>query len=82
MALVSEIELTRKERQTVHRPTRCLCSILHSPEGEPFIQLDTYGSPDRQFTEKVSQSIQLDARAAAQLKKIIEDTFPELSVGT
>jgi hypothetical protein len=33
----------------------------------PIVQINTYGSPNREFPEKVSQSIQLDRKAAEEL---------------
>ena len=49
MALVQHIERTRKDRQEVHRPTRCLASGFTSGT-QRFIQLDTYGSDAREFS--------------------------------
>lgn len=47
-------------------------------EGLRILQLETYGSPDRQYPGKVSQSLQLDREAARQLKRILELSFPGL----
>jgi len=77
MALVSSLEHVRKERQIVHGATRCLVSVFEV-NGNWFIQLDTYGSDSREQPGKVSQSVQFDKRAAAQLLKLIRDTFPDL----
>lgn len=77
MALVSSLERIRKDRQTVHRPTRCLSSVFDA-DGHRFIQLDTYGSDEREHPEKVTQSIQFDKQAAAQLFKLIRETFPDI----
>ena len=41
-----------------------------------YLQIDTYGSPDRMMAGKVSQSIRLDARAAAELRVLIDRAFP------
>lgn len=79
MALISLIEPSLKERQTVHRPTRCLYSTLDGPDGQRYIQLDTYGTEEREHPEKISQSIQFDKQSAAQLLKLIHETFPDLS---
>jgi hypothetical protein len=43
---------------------------------DKYLQIDTYGSRDRILAGKISQSIRLDARAAAELKALIEKTFP------
>jgi hypothetical protein len=79
MALIIDIETTgSKERQSVHKSTRCIASTFSSPDGNVYLQLDTFGSDDRQFPEKVSQSFQFDRKAAAQLKKLLDETFPSL----
>jgi hypothetical protein len=78
MALVTSLEPTQKERTTVHRPTRCLYAVVEGDAGERYLQLDTLGSEDRQFADKVSQSIQFDRQAAEQLLQLIRQTFPDL----
>jgi hypothetical protein len=45
-------------------------------DGTVVLQLETYGSADRDIPGKVSQSIQLDENGARQLKGIIERSFP------
>ena len=45
-------------------------------EGRRYLQLDTFGSSDRVFRGKLSQSIQLDRKGARFLKALIERTFP------
>jgi hypothetical protein len=79
MALVTSLEPSNKERQTVHRPTRCLYSIVEAESGARYVQLDTFGSDERQFTDKVSQSIQFDRQAASQLLALFRQTFPDLA---
>jgi predicted HNH restriction endonuclease len=81
MALVTSLEPNAKERQSIHRPTRCLYSVVKGPAGERYLQLDTVGSQDREIPDKVSQSIQFDRQAAGQLLQLIQRTFPDL-VGT
>jgi hypothetical protein len=44
--------------------------------GERVLQIDTYGSPDRQDAGTVSQSIQLDQETARALVAIINRVFP------
>jgi predicted HNH restriction endonuclease len=79
MALVTFLEFNAKERQSVHRPTRCLYSIIEGPAGERYVQLDTVGSEDRAMPDKVSQTIQFDRQAAGQLLQLIQRTFPDLA---
>jgi hypothetical protein len=44
-------------------------------DGQRILQLDTYGSDERQIPGKVSQSIQLDEQGARDLLSIIRRTF-------
>jgi hypothetical protein len=74
MALVTSLEPSNKER-----PTRCLYSIVEAESGTRYVQLDTFGSEERQFTDKVSQSIQFDRQAASQLLALFRQTFPDLA---
>lgn len=79
MALVSVIESSQKERQAVHRPTRCLSSVVVARDGQRYIQLDTYGSDEREHPEKISQSIQFDKAGAGQLLQLLKQTFPDFA---
>ena len=78
MALIQNIERVTKDRQTVHKPKRCLASEFVGPGNKRYLQLDTYGSDNREFPEKVSQAIQLDEEGARQLLAIIRAAFPSL----
>jgi hypothetical protein len=78
MALVSAIEPSPKERQGLHKPTRCLYSVVQTDSGERLLQLDTYGSEEREHPEKISQSLQFDRAGASQLFQLLKDTFPGL----
>jgi hypothetical protein len=77
MALIASIEENSKGRQAIHKPTRCLFTIVEL-EGRRLLQLDTYGSDERQFPNKVSQSLQSDESTAKQLMELIQATFPSL----
>jgi hypothetical protein len=79
MALITSIDRVEKERQRVHGGTRCDASTFLTSDGKMVLQLDTYGSEEREFTDKVSQSIQFDEAAAAQLLALIRATFPNLA---
>jgi len=78
MARVTEFEKLEKERHPMHDVARCTYSVFKSPEGEQLFQLDTYGSRGRQFPDKISQSIQLDEKAATRLVQLLKQTFPTL----
>jgi hypothetical protein len=77
MALIENIELNSKERQSIHKSVECRAFVI-SEDGEKYIQIDTYGSEERQEAGKVSQTIQLSKEAAKQLKRIIENTYPDI----
>lgn len=74
MALVKKLIVTPKDRQRPHGETECQCSWF-THDDESFIQLDTFGSAERQLRGKVSQSIQLSKDAALELRAIIESVF-------
>lgn len=78
MALVTLLEPQSKNRQTVHRPTRCLYAFVDGDTGERLLQLDTLGTDDRQIVDKVSQSIQFNRDAAQQLMDLFRQVFPDL----
>ena len=52
-----------------------------SRDGEPLIQIDTFGSAERKDAGTVSQSIQIDRATAVVLLDAIHQTFPELRRG-
>lgn len=78
MALVRTIKEATKERQTLHEETICLASTFTDEKGRRYIQLDTYGTKSRKMPNKVSQAIQFDEGSARQLKRLIEDVYPDL----
>jgi hypothetical protein len=75
MALVTKVVRVRKERPKVHSATRCEYCVFEV-NGTVFLQLDTFGSDSRKDRGQISQSIQLDARAAQQLRAILDEAFP------
>lgn len=77
MALICEIKKVQKERQAVHGTVECSYSSF-SEGGSRYLQLDTYGSPDRAIAGKVSQSLQLNHESAKRLLDLIHETFPDL----
>jgi hypothetical protein len=77
MALITQFTQLHKDRNQVRGPVECGYTVFER-RGVRYLQLDTYGSQDRQIPGKTSQSLQLDAAAAAQLRALIERTFPEI----
>jgi hypothetical protein len=75
MALITNIENFKMERNLVHGEVSCTSSAFMSEDGKKYVQLDTYGSPTRKFRGKKSQSIQLGSEAAKQLVEILKREF-------
>ena len=77
MARIAKYEPLAPGTDKVHGPVLCGWKTFEK-NGEKLVQLDTYGSPDRKFRGKVSQSIQLDEASAGELMGILRRAFPNL----
>jgi hypothetical protein len=71
MALIKNLNKVYKNSR-VHQEVKADYTIV-SKEGKKYIQIDTYGSNEREIKGKVSQSIQFDSDSAKQLINIIRD---------
>ncbi len=71
MALVKRMERTSINRQSVHGEVECTYTTFEMNR-KKYLQIDTYGSPTREFPGKKSQSLQFDEDSLRQLKNIIE----------
>lgn len=78
MALISEIERVQKDRPSVHSTTTCTAAIFASGR-ESYLQLDTFGSAERQDKGKVSQTIQFNRESAIAMLSLLREAFPDLS---
>jgi len=78
VALVRLIKPASRERQRVHGPVECTYTAF-TEGGEHYLQLDTYGSPDRALAGKMSQSIQFDEVSAQQLYDLLKQAFPRIT---
>jgi len=76
--IVSFTELGTLEHIRPHTEVECGYRVVATETGT-MLQLDTYGSGERQIPGKVSQSLQLDENLAHQLMKILRQTFPSLA---
>lgn len=56
----------------------CYHQALAGDDGEVLLHLSTFGSDARKSQPKVSQTLQIDARIAAELIDVICETFPHL----
>lgn len=77
MALIDEFVEVSSDVQRVHGRVSCGYRSF-TAQGRRYLQLDTYGSADRVQKGTISQSIQLDEKAAEELVKIISAAFPSL----
>ena len=74
MALIRDFEPLDLERKQLHQEVDARWTS-YEIDGVGFVQINTYGRPDREFPEKLSQTIQLDRRAAEQLVAILRKAF-------
>lgn len=76
MALLDENSLKRViKNNKVHKKVISEYSIFEDCEGNKFLQLDTFGTQDRMFKDKISQSIQIDKYVAQKLIDILKREF-------
>lgn len=75
MAIVRRLKPINLERDAPHREVECTYSIIHDDDGRTYLQLDTYGSSERQFPGKKSQSIRFAPEAIQQLKSLLAEHF-------
>lgn len=76
MALIKKenLEKLEKTRNTIHQPVQATYTVFEK-NGEKYFQIDTYGSPDREMPEKISQSIQVDKKMAEYLINLLKAEF-------
>ena len=75
MALITNLESVDMERVRVHGPVDCTYTVFTAVGGQKYIQLNTFGSANRENPGKQSQTIQLDESAVKQLIKIFAKDF-------
>ncbi|GAA4094640.1 hypothetical protein [Actinomadura miaoliensis] len=78
MARIREFFETTNSSKPHPTEVECGYQKVTTPAGD-LLQLSTYGSDARQSEKKTSQTLQLDRVAAAELLRIIKETFPGLS---
>lgn len=71
---VKDIKKIEKARNSVHEAAPATYTVFEDG-GEKYFQIDTYGRNDREFPEKISQSIQLNKDSARQLVRLLIDTY-------
>jgi len=75
MAVVQNIGKGFKDRDSIHKKTECSYYIVYDKTGMKYLQLDTYGSDEREIPGKVSQSIQFSPEAIKQLRELLAKEF-------
>ena len=74
MAIVRKFTEEAASRETKHSECSGKIRAIESG-GEKFIQLDTYGSADREMPGKISQSLRLSEQAIQQIIRMAAKHF-------
>jgi hypothetical protein len=74
MALIRSFTRKNMERNSLHEEIDATYTIFER-DGRIVLQIDSYGSTDRQIPGKKSQSIQLDRVGAEALYKLLKGEF-------
>lgn len=71
---VKDMKKIDKARNSVHEEAPATYTIFEDG-GEKYFQIDTYGRNEREFPEKISQSIQLNKESARRLARLLIETY-------
>jgi hypothetical protein len=72
MALVKRLSRIQMDRNAVHEPvTDATYAVFQDADGNSILQIDTYGSSERKFVGKKSQSLQFGPEALRELQDIL-----------
>lgn len=74
MALIENFRNLEQETSQLHKPVEARIATFKR-DGLAYIQINTYGRPDREIPGKVSQTIQLNEVSAKQLIEEIDRCF-------
>ncbi|WP_296203347.1 hypothetical protein [uncultured Hyphomicrobium sp.] len=75
MALVTFIELKAGTGKIQPTNLTAQAKVFTVESGALIVQLDSYGSADREIPSKQSQTLQFGEEAAHQLYRILKDTY-------
>lgn len=73
MALVKKIKKHTLERNQVHNDVDATYTVFTDEKGKRYLQIDTYGSKNREIPGKKSQSVQFGPEGIRELKKLLEN---------
>ena len=73
MALINKINLKKIDRKInkIHSEVAGSYTVFINDDGKQFLQINTFGSPDRKIQEKVSQTIQFDRETGEFLLNLL-----------
>ncbi len=74
MARIIKIEKLERNRNSIHSEVECTYCTF-SEFGKKYIQIDTYGTEQRQVKNQPSQKIQFDKDTAIRLIEILNKEF-------
>lgn len=74
MARIESFEKADMQRMQLHDVVDAKYYVQEY-DGRNLLQISTFGRPTRDLPGKLSQTIQLDSKAAAQLFDILKNTF-------
>jgi hypothetical protein len=74
MALIKAFEHKSMDRNSIHGGINATYTTFER-DGRKFIQVDNYGSAEREIPGKKSQTFQLDVNYARELFDILRDCF-------
>jgi hypothetical protein len=75
MALLREIEKKEPQNPKIHSEINGSYQTFEIPGDRKYIQIDTYGSKNRKFPGKISQSLQFDEKSAREFFEILRKEF-------
>jgi hypothetical protein len=77
MATIRHLEPKQLEIVVRHTEVAATYAIVRDSEGVKYLQIDTYGSEEREIRGKKSQSMRLAPEAIAQLVSIASKHFAQ-----
>jgi hypothetical protein len=72
MALIKKLEQLTMDRNSIHEPVSATYTIFTGDDGKKYLQIDTYGSSQRQILGKKSQSIQFGPDTVDEIRSVID----------
>ena len=72
MALIKKLEQLTMDRNSIHEPVSATYTISTGDDGKKYLQIDTYGSSQRQILGKKSQSIQFGPDTVDEIRSVID----------